>query len=157
MVYQGATKKVAYADHLEGVEVFPIQAVTSVIYCGSGLVGILLYLNGKFSPAFLLILAVTQIWRFVSEFLRADFRGTLKISVYQIMALLTIPYGLLLTRVLPTVVAGSGIDLAGGFDVFASPLLLIFLQLIWAAMFWSSGRSYTTGSTLRFHVNHHHI
>ena len=157
MIYHGATKKIVYADHLEGVEVFPIQAVTSVIYCGSGLIGTLLYLNGIFAPAFLLILAVTQFWRFASEFLRADFRGTLKISVYQIMALLTIPYGLLLTRILPSVSTGGIIDLTGGFHVFASPLLLIFLQLIWVVMFWSSGRSYTTGSTLRFHVNHNHI
>jgi hypothetical protein len=30
---------------------------------------------------------VTQVWRFLSEFLRADYRGSGRISAYQVMAL----------------------------------------------------------------------
>ena len=55
----------------------------------------------SYAWAFFLCLFVTQIWRFFSEFLRADYRGDRKISIYQIMSLATVPYGLLLPFLFP--------------------------------------------------------
>ncbi|RJP81425.1 MAG: prolipoprotein diacylglyceryl transferase [Desulfobacteraceae bacterium] len=156
LVFHGETKKIVYAGHLEGVEVFPIQAVTAVLYCSAGVVGIYLFLNAHYTTGFLLTLSITQGWRFLSEFLRADFRGNLKISVYQIMALLTIPYGFLLTKLFPFAVI-SNADLLRGFTTLWNPWLILFLQTIWIVMFLVDGRSHTTGSILKFHVNHHKI
>jgi len=156
LVFTGATKKIAYAGHLEGVEIFPIQPLTAVLYCLAGVVGIHLFLIGQYRTAFLLTLLVTQIWRFLSEFLRADFRGKSKISAYQIMTLIALPYGFLLAAVFPSA-ADSSASLLKGFATFWNPLLLLFLQVIWTAMFWYSGRSHTTGATLKFHVNQDRI
>jgi hypothetical protein len=138
------------------VDVFPIQAITAVLYCCAGIVGIHLFLSGHDQLSFLLTLSITQIWRFLSEFLRADFRGSLKISIYQIMAFLTVPYGFLIST-LSTAGQAPPADLANGFAVLWNPLLLILLQLVWIIIFWFSGRSHTTGSILKLHVNQHKI
>ncbi|HSO20081.1 MAG TPA: prolipoprotein diacylglyceryl transferase family protein, partial [Desulfosarcina sp.] len=73
--FTGCTKKIAYAHHLEGRRIFAIQAVTAVLYSASALLGSLLYLRGRFAWAFFVCLLVTQAWRFLSEFLRSDYRG----------------------------------------------------------------------------------
>jgi prolipoprotein diacylglyceryltransferase len=38
-VFTGPTKKIAYADGLDGREIFPIQAVTATLYCAAALAG----------------------------------------------------------------------------------------------------------------------
>lgn len=151
-IFTGATKKAAYADGLEGRETFPIQAVTAVLYCGSGVVGTFLFLGGSFTTAFLTSLVITQVWRFTSEFLRADYRGETRISVYQIMAVATVPYGIFIAWVFNDSAACIP-DLLHGFALLYNPVLLLFLQFIWAAMFWHSGRSHTTGARLQFYIN----
>ena len=93
-VFTGATKKIAYADGLQGREIFPVQAVTATIYCAAALIGVYLFLKGYFRAAFLVPLLATQLWRFVSEFARADYRGRGRISAYQKMALAAAAYGL---------------------------------------------------------------
>ncbi|MFZ5572199.1 MAG: prolipoprotein diacylglyceryl transferase family protein [Thermodesulfobacteriota bacterium] len=156
VVYSGATKKISYADHLDGEETFPIQAITAVLYCGIGVLGIHLFVGEHFTAAFMLLLIVTQIWRFLSEFLRADYRGDTLISAYQIMALITVPYGWFITAVFPGAPIGN-LDLLQGISILWKPLMLVFLQGLWLAMFWYNGRSHTTGATLHFHVNYDKI
>ena len=80
-VFSGKTKKIAYAHGLDGQKVIPVQALTSLIFCASGLAGVYLFLEGHYQTAFLQAVVVTQFWRFVSELLRADYRGEGKISV----------------------------------------------------------------------------
>ena len=72
----------------------PIQGLTAVLYVLTGLVGTFLYLNSMYAITFILTMVVTQIWRAYSETLRADYRGKGKISAYQIMAMLTTVYAL---------------------------------------------------------------
>ncbi|MBU0994155.1 MAG: prolipoprotein diacylglyceryl transferase [Proteobacteria bacterium] len=153
-VFAGSTKKIAYADHLDEMEIFPVQAITAVLYCVTGIMGILLYISGFYRFAFLLTLTITQLWRFLSEFLRADYRGSKKISIYQIMALFTIPYGFFIADFFYPLNIIKPADLLMGFKIIGNPLLLIFLQILWMAMFWHSGRSHVTGARLKFHVNH---
>ena len=93
-IFWGKTKKVVYAGGLEGQKVFPIQAVTSCLYLSVGLVGILLFLTSHFLTAFLLPLLVTQSWRSVPELLRVDYRGTGKVTRYQIMSIFSMLYAL---------------------------------------------------------------
>ena len=121
----------------------------------SALAGTLLYLSGSYAWAFFLCLFVTQIWRFFSEFLRADYRGDRKISVYQIMSLATVPYGLLLPFFFPA--AGHAGDLAAGLRQFWNPATILFLQAIGIIMFLRTGRSQVTGSGVSFFVNEDRI
>jgi hypothetical protein len=149
--FTGCTKKIVYAHHLEGRRIFAVQAVTAVLYSATALIGTLLFLNGIFSWAFFLCLFVTQGWRFLSEFLRSDYRGDRKISVYQIMSLLTIPYGLFITVLFPT--SGHVVDLLSGLRAIWNPAVFLFLQVAWVIMFLRTGRSQVTGSALSFHVH----
>ena len=153
--YTGQTKKIAYAHQLNGEKIFAVQAVTVVLYTTSSLVATLFYLYGAHAWAFFICLLVSQGWRFLSEFLRADYRGDRKISVYQIMSLSTIVYGLFLPFVFPSV--GQGADVLAGLRALWNPGVIFFLQAIGIIMFLRTGRSEVTGAGIRFHVHEDRI
>jgi len=150
-IFSGQTKKIAYAHGLDGQQVIPIQGVTALLYSAVSLSGIFLFLKGWYGAAFLLSLSVTQVWRVVSEFFRADYRGGGSISAYQVMAFLSIAYGFLLAGILPSPPAQS-INLLSGLYSLFSPGMILFLQALWAAAFLFTGRSMVTASTISFHV-----
>lgn len=155
-VFRGDTKKIAYASRLAGEKVIPIQAVTAVLYTGTGLAGLLLFLHGTYPAALLLTLAVTQLWRVFSETLRADWRGTGRISVYQILALGSVAYSALVLYVLPVDNLPRA-SLARGLDALWHPGLVLFLVALWAVTFFYYGRSLVTGSRLSVYVCHDRI
>jgi hypothetical protein len=150
-IFSGETKKIAYAHGLDGRKVIPIQGVTALLYSAVSLSAILLFLKGWFSAAFLLSLSVTQVWRVLSEFFRADYRGGGSISAYQVMAFLSIAYGFLLAVILPPPPVQS-MDLWSGMHSLFSPGMILFLQALWVAAFLFTGRSMVTASTITFHV-----
>lgn len=151
-VFSGSTKKIAYAGGMAGVEVIPIQAVTAVLYCACGLLAAWLFLESRFSAAFLTATITTQGWRSFSETMRADYRGEGKISAYQIMGVIGVVYA-----------AGAAIllyeppfdlpDLSAGLSVLWNPAIILFLQSIWLVIFLYTGRSTVTGAEISFHVH----
>jgi hypothetical protein len=149
--FSGQTKKIAYAHGLDGREVIPIQGVTALLYSGASLLGIFLFLKGWYGAAFLLSLLVTQIWRVVSEYFRADYRGGNSISAYQVMAFLSIAYGFFPGAILPSPPVSSADPWVGLHSLF-SPGMILFLQVLWVAAFLFTGRSSVTASTISFHV-----
>jgi hypothetical protein len=149
--YTGDTKKIAYAHQLGGQRIFAIQAVTAVLYSLGALAGTLLFLHRHFSWAYFFCLLVTQSWRFLSEFLRSDYRGDHRISVYQIMSLLTIPYAVVILFVFPSSINSP--DVLVGLRVLWNPAAILFLQAFWMIIFVRTGRSQVTGSALSFHVH----
>jgi hypothetical protein len=155
-VFIGATKKIAYADALENIEVIPVQAVTAVIYTGCGLLATGVYLTSNHTGAFLLATIVTQGWRSTSETFRADYRGTGKISAYQIMGMIGVVYAVAAAFMLAHEAAVLP-DLALGMKSLWSPALILFLQGVWLAIFFYTGRSTVTGATLVFHVHRDRI
>lgn len=149
--FSGSTKKIAYAGNLEAVEVIPVQAITAVLYTGCGLVASTLFLYGHHNAAFLLATTVTQGWRSVSELMRADYRGEGRVSAYQVMGIIGLVYAVALTLFLrqePVVPAQIG----HGLRQLWQPGLILFLQGVWLAIFYYTGRSTVTGATLNFHV-----
>lgn len=151
LTFTGKTKKIAYASQLDGVKVVPIQAITYVLYCGAGVAGCILFLAGSYAASFLVTLVVTQAWRVVSELFRDDYRGAGRISAYQIMGILGILYGVVMTWLFrgdPSPAA----DLASGWSLMWSPGTLLALQLLWLVIFIYTGLSRVTAATLRFHV-----
>jgi hypothetical protein len=155
-VFHGETKKIAYASGLDGESVVPVQAVTALLYCVTGLLAAALYLQGLFAAAFLVAALVTQAWRVVSEMWRADYRGGRRLSVYQVMGLLLLPYALLLVWLLPASVPGSP-DMVAGLQALWHPAILLALQVGWLAMFLFLGRSQVTGAQLSFYVHQDRI
>ncbi len=151
VVFTGPTKKAVYEGHLAGVKLVPIQGMTSLLYTATGLGGCFLFLQGKFSSAFLLCLLVSQIWRVISEMFRADFRGFSSISAYQKMGLIAIIYGILLCLIFPVGELPLP-NIGHGLHLMADPLLIHSLIGLWFALFLYFGRSMVTGATLSFEV-----
>ncbi len=155
-IFSGSTKKIAYAGGLEDTEVIPIQAVTSVLYTLCGLVAIGLFLASHFYAAFLLAIIVTQVWRSLSETLRADYRGEGNISAYQIMGIIAVVYSVTTAVLFPAETVAAP-QLALGLASIWSPPQILFLQGVWLVIFLYTGLSTVTGATLSFHVHHDRV
>ncbi len=155
-VFFGSTRKIAYADQLDGVEVIPVQAMTAVLYTGCGLIAAALFLGSHHTAAFLVAVITTQGWRSFSETLRADYRGAGRISAYQIMGVAGMLYALVMAWLLQTGTMTPPV-LAAGLRGLWQPAILLFLQGIWLVIFVYTGRSTVTGATLSFHVHHERI
>jgi hypothetical protein len=152
LVFTGPLKKITYSSGYDGQKVLPVQIITAALYTGTGLAGTALFLNGYFRFAFLITLAITQIWRFVSEFLRADFRGNLTISAYQIMALATLGCAGAMALLLPMDGSLPLPRLQEAVSVLWNPWMVLFVQGVCAAAFLHTGKSVVTGSSIFFHV-----
>jgi prolipoprotein diacylglyceryltransferase len=155
-VFTGKTRKIAYADGLDGERVVPVQALTACIYTLCGLCSSLLFMNGRFALAFLLSMAVTQGWRVFSETLRADYRGLGGISAYQIMGLLGIVYGSAVPFLAPAAPPRLP-DMGSGIAALLHPGAILFIQAVWLIIFLYTGRSTVTGAMLSFHVRRERI
>ena len=155
-VFHGSTKKIAYADGLEAVPVIPVQAITAVLYTVCGLVAAGLFLAGQHAAAFLLAVMVTQIWRSLSETLRADYRGEGRISAYQIMGLAGCLYAVGMALLIHDGASSTPV-LHLGLQGIWQPGMLLFLQGVWLVIFLYTGRSTVTGATVSYHVHHDRI
>ena len=155
-VFLGRTKKIAYASGLDGARVLPVQGLTALIYVATGLLGFWLFLRGQESIAFLITIAVTQLWRIYSETLRADDRGGGQTSAYQWMAVAGVTYALLIAYLLP-VAAHPKANLLAGAEALWSPWMLLFLQLLWIAIFVYTGRSSVTEAKMAVRVCHDRV
>ncbi len=155
IVFEGATKKAAYAHQLTGQPLVPVQLMTAYLYCGAAVVGLVLFFRGSFGMALILPLVVTQVWRVLSEFLRADYRGDQKISAYQIMAGLGVVYG----AALPVLFAAPALspDLGQGLSALWTAPVLLVLQTVAVLAFLYTGRSTVTDSVVRFAVREQEI
>jgi hypothetical protein len=150
-VFRGSTKKIVYAEGLEGSPILPVQAITAIVLCATGIVGSYLFLKGYYAASFLGVVTLTQIWRFASEFVRADHRGKRKISAYQIMGLITILYCLGIILFFP--MASTPVhNILDGFSVLWHPAVILFLQALWVVIFVYTGRSRVTSAYVSFRV-----
>lgn len=150
LVFHGNTKKASYASGLADEPLLPVQAITSVVFMLSGLVGLVFFLAGDWRVAALVPAVATWGWRAVSELLRADHRGNSRVSVYQWMALIAIAYLGLMLSVMPA--GGLAPNLAAGLAQVTSVGVVVLLQLLWIGLFLFYGRSRVTGSVMSFHV-----
>src|SRR5208337_4804167 len=106
LVIHGSTKKAAYA---------------------SGLAGLVLFLLHDFRLAALIPVIASWGWRACSEWLRADYRGGSRISVYQVMAILSVLYLSIFLVLLPSSPAITP-DLSSAFAQFFSAGIVLPLQ-----------------------------
>jgi hypothetical protein len=155
--FTGALKKATYEGRLEGVRVAPIQAITSVIFVLIALGGTYLFLKSWFVAAMLLTMTATQLWRFLSEKLRACARKRPhNVSAYQLMALSIVIYVPLIAYFFPVTKTGTA-SIEEGLRTFWNPVVLVFCQLVWIVVFFITGRSNVTGSKLSLFVRNDRI
>ena len=155
-VFHGETKKASYEGRLGGEQLVPIQAITCVLYCLGALAGSLLFLHGSFTAALLLTIILTQLWRILSETLRADFRGFGRVTAYQKMGMVSVAAMLLVTPFLPS---SDYIDpeIAVGLAALWDPSLILAMQMLWLVFFLYFGRSTVTTATVTFGLVRKHI
>lgn len=151
-IFCGHTKKSSYESGCDDQRLVPIQIITSIVLTTNGLAGLWFFLEGRFIAVLAVTLPVTQLWRFASEFLRADFRGARKISAYQIMALAAVVYWLAIAWFAPADRVPQ-IDVVRGLAELWAPLPIVFLQILWVAVFLFTGRSQVTRGTLSFDLS----
>ncbi len=155
LVFHGNTKKAAYASGLAEEPLVPVQPITSVVFALAGLIGVAAFLAGHFRVAAIVPVVATWGWRAISETLRADYRGTSRISVYQVMALIAVLYLVWVLILVPS--EGPLPNLASGLTQAASTFVVIVLQACWVLLFLYYGRSRVTASTVTFHIVHSQI
>ncbi len=155
-IFYGATKKVAYEAQLAGEKLIPIQAITCVLYTLGALIGSYLFLIGMFTAALIFTIALTQLWRILSETMRADFRGFGNISMYQKMGMISVLY---ILGVIFFVHAAPYADpeIIDGIGVLWDPAIILGLQFLWLVFFITFGRSTVTTSTISFALIRKHI
>lgn len=146
-VFSGPTKKAVYESCLAGEPLVPIQAVTCIIYCLTAMVASLLFLRSQFTAALLVSIGVSQVWRILSETLRADFRGFSRISTYQIMGGLAVAYVLVITLFFRPPPLGDP-NINDGLRQLWHPGVIITLQVLWLIFFVIFGRSTVTTARL---------
>jgi hypothetical protein len=149
-VFDGPLKKANYEGRLNGRRAFPIQAVTAVVLVTVGLSAAALLLHRRAAAAYLVAVVGSQAWRFCSEFLRADQRGGGRLSAYQLMAIFSAGYAVLIAVLLP---AGDvRPQLWAGLNSLVRVEVVLGLQALWLAILWFMGRSTVTAAHLTFHL-----
>ena len=151
-VFVGKTRKAAFASSLDGTPVVPIQAMTSTVLGLAAWTGTALYLSGRVTWAFGLAAAGSQLWRIYSETQRADYLGEGKISAYQWMAGAAAALSCTVAAWAP-IPGAAAPNLAAGLAALSSPGAILFLEALFAIVFWRMGRSTQTGSRISFHVD----
>jgi hypothetical protein len=156
-IFYGKTKKISYASNLDGEKVIPVQSLTSIIYLVAGITSLLLFFNKFFTFSLILSVMITQLWRFYSETLRADFRGNMKISAYQIMSFISILYTIALNFIYRNDFIPKRLSVTFSFDYLYNVPILIFLEILWVLTFLWTGKSIVTASKIKFYINYDKI
>jgi hypothetical protein len=94
---------------------------------------------------------VTQVWRALSEALRADHRGPGTLSAYQVMAAVGALHATGVALLLPAADLPRPSSV-GGLATLWSPALILLLQALWLGLFLCTGRSVVTAATISFRV-----
>ena len=150
LTYLNDTNKACYESNYKAQKLIPIQAVTSSIYCAASIIGFCLFSLEFFASAFIFSTLVHQVWRFISEFYRADYRGGGKYSRYQLMAAGSALYALVLCTIMSSDASVGAVlpAVAALWD----PWVIILTQLQWTIVFLLTGRSMTTSATIKTFV-----
>ena len=153
LVFHGSTKKIAYAAGLEGRKIVPVQPITMAAYIIAGMSALLLYASGHALAAYVIASVFASFWRVFSEIFRADFRGTGRISVYQIMSGISAVYSMGVALYLYDGATSIRCFLLSGVSSLWSPEPLVVLLAIWLIMVMFAGISTTTYSRVEFSLH----
>jgi hypothetical protein len=148
-VYEGPLKKAETEHGWGGQRLVPVQGVTAILCGAAGWAGLALFLKGHPLWAYVIPLVVTQVWRFGSEFLRADYRGGGTISAYQWMALTAALYGIALSLFWPDFPVPA-MQSGAGAQFLLAPLSLLLIVVFGSIVFIRMGVSTVTDSVVHF-------
>lgn len=153
VVFEGKNKKIAYAAGLDGRKIVPIQLVTMLVSSFAGIITLVLFAEGKPLAAYLTATGFAGFWRIFSEFFRNDYRGTGKVSAYQLMSGFSVVYAVAVSLLLRGGSPLFSVDLVRGALTLWSPGILIVLFTTWLGLVAFTGISTTTYSRVSFHLH----
>jgi hypothetical protein len=107
-----------------------------------------IFSRGSYRTAFLLSLLVSQVWRVLSEMLRADFPRLHRLPPIRRWAMAAIVYGGLLCLLLPQPAVPRP-DIAAGLLLLIDPVLLLGLKALWFILFFISAAAWSPGPFCR--------
>jgi putative Ca2+/H+ antiporter (TMEM165/GDT1 family) len=154
--YEGLTRKASYEAGFQNESLVPIQPITSIVSGSIGLAGTALFLSGRFRIAAVGVLVALQVWRWISEFLRADDRGGGTLSKYQIMAALNVVYLAILLPIFPSAPVRIP-EVVDGLRLLWHPGMLLFILGLGAFVLRFTGFSQVTASQVTFHLVHDRV
>ncbi len=154
--FSGKTKKAVYESGLDSVPLIPIQGLTALLNVGVGFFGLGYFLSGNYLLTICLVGGLTQLWRVISEELRADYRGGKNFTPYQFMAMIGAGYTMLWAFFWPNSSSQPPDILQGVLSIW-TPEGILFLQGLWFVIFLFTGCSRVTGATMSFHVQQEKI
>ncbi len=157
LVFYGSNKKIAYASGLEGRKIVPIQPLTMIACTVCGMATLLMYAEGHYLAAYMVASVFASFWRVFSEIFRADFRGTGKISAYQLMSGISAVYTVGVAFLLRNEEASIQSSLPQGALSLWSPGPMVVLLVIWFSMVLFAGISKTTFSRVKFSLRENRI
>jgi prolipoprotein diacylglyceryltransferase len=150
-VVVGPTRKAAYASGCAGVPLLPVPALSAIILSGAGVAATLLFLVGQLWACALVALGIAFGWRFVSEFVRADYRGKGRLSAYQWMALGCLVYATPFVLLMPG--GGDPPDVGRCLGLVTSPLAWGAVAALGVTVFGYLGISTVTTATIELGVD----
>jgi len=155
-IFYGENKKASYESQLNGIPLIPVQAITCILYTTAAIFSSWLFLHGRFTFALLFSIIVTQVWRFFSETMRADYRGDRKISAYQIMGIIAVCYIAVLNG-FSFQAWNNPISVIDGIRSLWNPVVILGLQIFWLIFFLYFGRSTITSATVLYTLHNDRI
>jgi len=156
VIFDGPTKKAAYASGYGNRPLVSIQGITSIVLVTLALAGMELFLRGRYGATVVLSLGGTQVWRALSELLRADHRGGGRRSACPCMALAGAA-GAASLALVPHRGATPAPDLGRAFRSLWDPLLLLGVQGLWLAVLVFMGRSDVTTAQVRYDIRRERV
>jgi len=123
------------------------------VLTATGLIGLILFLAKWPAAALVTCVVVSQSWRLGSEFMRRDWRGGGRLSVYQWMAPAAVAVVLAILAWFPATTSPM-LDLPSAYARLWRLELVLGLQGLWVVLFVYTGRSQVTGASLTWHVKH---
>ncbi len=151
-VYYGDLKKASYASNLNGIKTVPIQAMSVLINLILSFIGQLLFLESNYTLSLVITILGNQLFRFFAEFLRADYRGSDTITIYQKMSIINIAIITLIIYIFPSN-KGILLDIQRGINYVFEYKVFIAILFVFFISFFYTGISTATYSITKFKLS----
>lgn len=156
--FDGECKKAVYAGGTcAHAPLVPVQAMSAIVNTTLAVAATALLLAEMPRAALVVGIAGTQLWRFFSEFLRADDRGSGSISPYQKMSLVGCVWGIVAAFIFFDDYSTGTPDICAGLGIFRSAATLLGFQALFVVAALATGLSTMTASSARFFVRRDRI
>lgn len=150
--FNGALKKSSYDGKSNGKKLIPIQGITAIFLSSAAVTSSILFFSNHMKASFLTAICCGFGWRFLSEFLRSDHRGSSQITHYQWMSILAVIYCIAVSFLIGFD-SSNYPDLSKSLPVLSDVKFILVMQFLWLFAFLYTGVSTVTKSEIQFYLD----